>query len=235
MSTLASKPTRGHVVGQRRSFSGDVTALTGGLFVLAALAAFIVGGDTPDGDASSETVIAYYTAHRTESIAASIILALAAVPTLAFAARLRERARLAMGTDRTLPNLAFGAGVLTAAGFLGAAVIHLALSDFARDLDSSAAQALNALGADSFLLFSTGLAVLVLAGSLVVIRARLLPAWLGWSGIVVAIAMFTPVAFFAACIAGAWVIVTSLLLYANPEPVLHRGPALDLSGKESEG
>jgi hypothetical protein len=201
----------------------DVTALTGALFVLGALGAFIVAGNTPDGDASATAVIAHYADNRTEGIVASIILALAAIPTLAFGARLRERARLAMGAGGTLPNFAFAAAVLTAAGLLGAAAIHLALSDYARDLDAAAVQALNALDADSFLLFTTGIATIVLAGALIAIRGRLLPTWFGWLGVPVAIAMFTPVGFFAACAAGAWIIVASLMLSVTEEQAFAEG------------
>ena len=64
--------------------------------MLGAAGAFLIGGNTPDGDASADSVIAYYTANRTQGIIAAVILALTAIPTLAFAARLRERARLAM-------------------------------------------------------------------------------------------------------------------------------------------
>lgn len=147
----------------------------------------------------------------------ALVLALTAIPTLAFAARLRERVRIALGTARTLPNLAFGAGVLTAAGFLGAAAIHFALADYARDLDLSAAPALNALDADSFILFTAGIATIVLAGLLIALRSRMLPVWLGWIGIPVVAAMFTPVGFFVACVAGAWIIVASLVMYASDD------------------
>ena len=81
---------------------------------------------------------------------------------------------------------------MTAAGFLAAAVIHLAPADYARDLTFSAAQALNALNADSFVVFTTGLAALVLAASLIAVPSQLLPTWLGWPGIAIAIMMFTP-------------------------------------------
>jgi hypothetical protein len=190
-------------------------------------------GGYANGDASAGAIIAHYTANRTQGITAAIILALAAVPTLAFAARLGERARVALGADGTLPNFAFAAGVLTAAGFLGAAAIHLALADYARDVNFSAAQALNALDADSFLLFTTGLATLVFAGSLIALRSRLLPSWLGWPGIVIAIAMFTPVGFFAACLAGAWIIVVSLSLYASGDEPAGGGRADGLATRDS--
>ncbi len=218
MTTVTSPTTADQPRQRSATRLRDATALTGGLFVLGVLGAFIVAGDTPDGDASAAAVIAHYTDNRTQGIVAAIILALATIPTLAFGARLRERARLAMGQDRTLPNFAFAAGVVTAAGFLGAAAIHLALSDYARDLDPAAVQALNALDADSFLLFTTGIATMVLSASLIAIRSRLLPTWFGWVGIAVAIVMFTPVGFFAACVAGAWIIVASLLLSVTDEP-----------------
>jgi hypothetical protein len=210
---ISAAPRRGRAYKRR----WDVMALTGALFVTGVVAAFVTAGNTPDGDASAQAVIAHYADNRTQGIIASVVLALTAVPALAFAARLRERARVAFGIDRTIPNLAFGAGVVTATGVLGAAAIHLALSDYARDLDPSAVQALNALDADSFLLFTTGIATLVLATSLVAIRSRLLPAWLGWVGIPVSIAMFTPVGFFAACVAGAWIIGASLILFTGGE------------------
>jgi hypothetical protein len=46
---------------------------------------------------------------------------------------------------------------VAAAGFLGAAGIHLALSDYGRDIDLAAAQALNTLEADSFVRFTAPL------------------------------------------------------------------------------
>jgi hypothetical protein len=216
MTTVTSSPTADRPRERAVRAPRDVTALTGALFVLGVVAAFVIAGNTPDGDASAQAVIAHYTDNRAQGIVAAIVLALATIPTVAFAARLRERSRRLL-VDRTLPNLAFGAGVLSAAGFLAAAAIHLALSDYARDLDPSAAQALNALDADSFLLFTTGIAMLVLAASLIAIRSQLLPAWLGWMGIAVTVAMFTPIGFFAACVAGAWIIVTSLILFVAAE------------------
>lgn len=219
MTTLTSptKEDRAQKGPGRRRL--DLTALTGALFVLGVVGAAIVWGSTPDGDASALAVIDHYTAHRTHGIVAAIVLAVAAVPALAFAARLRERARLLMGgSDATLPNLAFAGGVVTAMGFLGLAVIHLALADYARVLEPSAAQALNALDGDSFLLLPPGIGTLVLAGSLIAIRSPLLPTWLGWTGLPVVLGMFSPVGFFAMLAAGGWIVIASLPLYASGGP-----------------
>lgn len=215
MSTVTAPATADRPGGRARSAPRDLVALTGGLFVLAVVGAFIAGGDTPNGDASAATVIAHYTENRTQGIIASVVLALSAVPALAFAARLRERARI--GAHRTLADFTFAAGVLTAMGCLAVAGIHLALAEYARDLDPAAAQALNALDADSFVALATGIAALVLGGSLIALRSSLLPAWLGWTGIPVAIAIFTPVGFFAACLGGIWIITSSVVLSAHGE------------------
>lgn len=234
MSTLTSPLAAGRPRA-RSSRSHDLVALTGAVFVLGVIGALVAGGNTPDGDANAGSVITHYTANRTQGIVASVILALTAIPALAFAARLHERARVAIGPDRTLPNLAFGAGVLAAAGVLGAAAIHLALSDYARDLDPTAAQALNALDADSFLLFTTGMATFVLAASLTAIRGRLMPSWLGWIGIPTAVAMFTPVGFFAGCIAAVWLIATSLILFASGQRPAEGASQLSEADRASDG
>ena len=95
MATLSPPPT-----AQLQERSGtrlhDLTALTGALFVLGAAGAFLIGGNTPDGDASPDAVIAYYTANRTQGIIAAVILALTAIPTLAFTAT-QKRTGLSRG------------------------------------------------------------------------------------------------------------------------------------------
>jgi hypothetical protein len=76
---------------------------------------------------------------------------------------------------------------------------------------------LNAIDGDFFLPFTTGLAALLLATSLVAVRTRVLPPWLGWVGIVLFVVFFTPVGFFAFGLSGIWVIVASALLYLRGE------------------
>ena len=45
----------------------DPRALTGALFVVLVLVAFIpLGGDTPNGDASAQKVVSYYSDHDTQ-------------------------------------------------------------------------------------------------------------------------------------------------------------------------
>lgn len=243
MPLLSASDTRSTVIRRRKhagypstgdaserdpgSRARDFAALTGTVSVLLIVASFVVWGNTPAGDAGAAEVSAHYAENRTQGLIAAVLLAVSTIPLVAFAASLRERARSVM-PDSMLPNFAFGAGIVAAAGFIGAAGIHLALSDYGRDIDLAAAQALNTLDADSFVLFTAGLSALVLAGSLIALRSHLVSPGLGWVGIVVAIAMFTPGGFFASCAAGAWIIATSIILYLRAQPAGEtstRGPA----------
>jgi hypothetical protein len=212
----ATDPDTAEADTRSRARPRDSAALTGALSILLIVAAFVVWGNTPKGDATGAEVFSHYADNRTQGLIAAALLALSAIPVVAFAAALRERARMVLPRSM-LPSFAFGAGVVAAAGFLGAAGIHFALADFGRDIDPAAAQALNTLDADSFVVFTAGLSGMVLAGSLIALRTWLLPAWLGGTGIIIAIAIFTPVGFFASCAAGAWIILISAMLYLGGE------------------
>lgn len=192
----------------------DPAPLTGALFVVLVLVAFIgLGGDTPEGDASARKVVSFYTDNETKQILAAVVLSLSTVPLLFFSALLRERFRAALPGRSALPSFTFGAGIVAAGGFAAAAGVHFALADYAKDVQPAAAQAINAIDGDFFLPFTTGIAALLLGSSLLTIRTRLLPAWMGWVGVLLFIVFFTPVGFIAFGLSGIWIIVASVLLY----------------------
>jgi hypothetical protein len=191
----------------------DLVALTGALFVVLLVVGFVVGGDTPDGDAAGLKVISYYKDNEAQNVIGIILIGLSTVPLLLFASTFRERVRVALPGRSVIPNFILLAGGLTAAGLLGAGVIHLALTDLADEIRPQAAQALNALDQDSWIAFAPPVAMLVLGGSLGAIRSTLLPTWLGWVGVVLFVLQFTPVGFFAAVLALIWLITVSVLLY----------------------
>ena len=191
----------------------DLIALTGALFVVLLVAGFLIGGDTPDGDAAGAKVISVYKDNEAQNVIAIILIGLSTVPLLLFASTFRERVRVALPGRSVIPNFILLAGGLTAAGLLGAGTIHLALTDLADEIRPQAAQALNALDNDSWIAFAPPVAMLVLGGSLAAIRSTLLPTWLGWVGVVLFVLQFTPVGFFAALLALIWIIVVSVLLY----------------------
>jgi hypothetical protein len=203
----------------------DLSPLTGVLFVVLVLVAFFaLGGSTPDGDASARKVASFYDETNQKQIAAAVVLALSAVPLLAFSSIVRERFRTLMPAGSSLPSLAFGAGVLSAAGFCTAATLHFALADYGDNLTPVGAQALNAIDNDFFLPFVVGLSTLILALSLMTLKVGLLPKWLAWVGILIFVVSFTPLGFIGFGLSGIWVIVVSILLYLRPAGPAGRSP-----------
>jgi hypothetical protein len=205
----------------------NLAPLSGVLFVVLVLVAFIpLGGNTPEGDDSAQKVVSFYSDHETREIIASVVLGLAAVSLLFFSATLKQRLEALESGRGILPTVALAAGIVASGGFLAAATLHFALADYADDIQGSAAQALNAIDSDFFLPFAMGIAALILATSLWVVRTRLLlPTWLGWVGIILFVVTFTPAGFIAFGLAGIWIIVVSILLYLREETATARPSA----------
>jgi hypothetical protein len=205
----------------------DLWALTGALFVVLVIIAFIpLGGDTPSGDDSAQKVVSFYSDNNGREIVAAVVLAIAAGALVFFSAILKGRIEGVLRGRSILPNVVLGGGIVAAAGFLGGAGMHFALADYADDIQPAAAQALNAIDNDFFLPFTTGLAVLLLATSLVAIRGKvLLPAWLAWVGVVLFVLFFTPIGFIAFGLSGIWIIIVSVMLYLRGEPAAAGGAA----------
>jgi hypothetical protein len=115
-----------------------------------------------------------------------------------------------------LAATAFGGAVLFAVGGGLAAGLQFALVDVPSKLSPAAAQALNLLENDmSVFALTAGVAVLLMAPGIAIVRTRLLPVWLGWIAIVIAVVGLTPVGFFAFLAAGLWTLVASILIYTR--------------------
>jgi hypothetical protein len=186
--------------------------LTGVVAVAIIVAVFSIGGSTPDEHDSAIKVQSFYAKHHDKHSLLAFILAISIPFLVFFASSLRNDLRRAGGTAQ-LANAAFAGGVLAAAGFAVLASIHLALAVSAENTQTLAtAQTLNVLDANDFILAVAGVGVLVLAAGGSVVRHGGLPRWLGWVGIVLGIATFTPAGFFAFLAGGVWILIASVLL-----------------------
>jgi len=186
--------------------------LTGLLFVALIIIGFSVGGSTPDVHDSAQEVQSYYADHHTKQSVAAILVAFGAIFLIFFASSLRQALRAAGGTGR-LANAAYGAGLIATTGFWIMASVHIALADAgSNDTTLATTQTLNVLDNDSFIPALAGLGVLVFAAGLSAIRHGGIPTWLGWVGVVLGIAIFTPVGFIAVAGVGLWIVVVGILL-----------------------
>jgi hypothetical protein len=202
------------------------SAVAGVLFV--ALFAIALGLSGNTGDNPSE-VQAWYAedGNRTRQIVAFFLFVGAALAFLSFLGTLRDMLMRAEGGPGTLSALVFGPGVtfatLLVAGnaFFTAPVALADDSDFT--LDPNTAQTFDNAGYITIVGGTMIASILVLSASTAALRTGVLPAWLGWVGLVVAVAMLFSIFLVPILVFLAWVLVVSLVMVVSAWRV--RGPA----------
>jgi hypothetical protein len=192
-----------------------VLMLTGAFFVL----------DVPKGDASAQEIASYLSdsGNHTRNITGAYLWVLGGLAFLVFAAGLRSVLRRAEGDPGTLSNVVFGAGVVfTAVWSVSAATVAsvayaVEFSD-APVNNPDLVRVLPSLGALLLLLGGGFAGILLLAAtSILIFRTSVLPRWLAWFGILVAIALVFDVAYMNILPLVAWVGVASIVLLRRQE------------------
>jgi hypothetical protein len=189
-----------------------IGALTGVLFVILAIVAFAVGGETPDTNDSAQKIVTFYVDNDSEQVVASIVLAWASVALLFFVGTLRQHLRSVAGRDSTLSTAVVLGGLMIAVGATIFAGLTFALGDAADDMPPAAVVALNTLNSDLFFPLGVGVAVFNLGLGLAVVRHGGFPRPLGYVAVVVGIAALTPGGFFAFLATGLVILYTSIAL-----------------------
>jgi hypothetical protein len=188
--------------------------LTGVLFVVLAVVAFIIAGESPDTDDSPQKILDWYVDNDNSQLWGGAFLAWSTVPFVFFLGVLRSTLHAAEGAIARLSAVAFGGGIVLTIGVLSFAGFTFTLGDVADDgLTPQAAQALNALNSDFFFPVAVGVATLLIATSIASLVTRALPAWLGWSALVIGIVALTPGGFFAFLAFLLWTVATSIVLW----------------------
>jgi hypothetical protein len=190
--------------------------LTGVVFFALLVVTSVMSGSTPQGKASGAKVLAFYHAHRTRDAVSAALVGLAILVGLFFYRCLRDHLRRASGSD-LLAGVAFGGALLFAAAGGLSSGAQYALSIDANHLSAAAAQAVNLMATDAaFLLQGAGIAVLLIASGLAILRGGELPSWTGWFALVFGVVALVPPLAFAGFIgAGVWTLVVSLILYSR--------------------
>jgi uncharacterized protein DUF4386 len=205
------------------------TPLTGVAFVVVLIAGFIVGGEPPDAESPAREIVDHYVDNKDSVIAGAALTGIAATLLVFFAGALRRALRDAEGPGGLLSAVAFAGGIMIAIGGTIDGMISWALAERADDIDPTGVQALQALWDTDFLPIATGLAILLLASGISIVRHGALPRWLGWIAIVLGVLALTPIGFVAFMGGALWVLVTSVLLALRlrreaPPPSAAPGP-----------
>jgi hypothetical protein len=141
-----------------------------------------------------------------------------------FAAVLGATIRYREGAQPWLSSVTFGAGLLSVAVKLTSLPAVFALAYRAHDgFEPQLAAALTDMNDFSFVLTWPLLALMIGAAAIGVLRYGALPAWLGWSGVAGAIALFAalPLAFgpgaaFAFVASSLWIVLASATMVIRP-------------------
>jgi hypothetical protein len=174
----------------------------------------VLGGPSPQDDASAAKVVSYFHDHLTVTRVSSLILAIGGVLVVLFAARLRELLQSGEAGGDVLSVAAFGGAVILAGGALLDAVVGFALARAGEHRFAAPAQTLNVLFNNDFFVVTGGIAVLLLATGISTVRRPLLPRWLGWAAIVIAIlSLAGPIGFLGAVLAIVWLLVVSAVIF----------------------
>lgn len=205
----------------------SVGPLTGILFVVLVIVAFLVSGETPATDDSPREIVDFYLDNDDSQAAGSAVLALGCVALVFFLGTLRRALRAAAGDDGGLSTVVLLGGVVLAVGASIFAGIGFTLGDAADELPPSAILTLNALNSDMFFTVAVGTAVFNLALALAVLRHGGLPRPLGWVALVIGIAGLTPLGFFSFLATGIVIVWVSVALMMKPETGAGSTPVAD--------
>jgi hypothetical protein len=197
--------------------------LTGVLGIIVIIVAIIVGGETPGVDDPLREITSFYRDNDTEQMIASALLAWGAAIFLIFATYLWTVVRAAQGGRGVGSTLLFAGAIVLTVGLAIFAAIGFTLGDAGDELGPAGIQALNALNSDFFFPAIIGMFAFHAGAAAVILGARVLPVWLGWVSVVVAVIAITPIGWVTLPVMGLWVIVASILLTMRGEPAAGEG------------
>ena len=207
-------------------------ALGGILFVILVVASIVIPGSPPSTSDSTAKILKYFRDNKDAIEVAAFVGGLAAVPILWWAGSLWARLRRAEGGQPRLALIAVLGLVLGGAGQVVSGAITATVVLQLSGVSANGTKFFYVLSVGAGSAGSVGLAVLVLATSVLVLRTRVFPGWLGGVGVVDAIAFLVAsyriastsdaiatVGFVAFIIWALWIIVLSVIMFRTPEPV----------------
>ena len=162
--------------------------LTGLLFIVLAIASFATfGDDPPDPDKPLGEIVKFWT-EDTDKLYASLFLpgpGLCRLSCSSGPSCTEPCARTARTSAcRWQPS---GAVLLLAGGLLFDGTVILTLLETAEDLDPASVQLLGALYENDYMPMAAGTMIVALSSGLAILRTGVLPKWLGWIAILLAV------------------------------------------------
>jgi hypothetical protein len=167
-----------------------------------------------EGAEEAAEILAGYESDENAVLFAGWVFVLGGVLFLWFLGSLRTHLLAAEGAPGRLTAIAFGGGIATAIFLMTLPLGDMAAA-LADELEPQAAQALNNIGTAGFIGAEFSAIALLVATALVALRTGVLPRWLGWVSLLLALWLLIAPIGWLALIFGVplWILVVSVLLY----------------------
>ena len=197
------------------------SALGGAAFVvLAVVGSIVMFSGTPDSSSAPDKIIKYYSdgGHRDKIALGWAIVCLGVFFFLFFVTALRQRMRR-YDPDGGLSTLAVIGGSIYAAATAIAFSLETAVDTMSDDTYQNEVfpELIHAASDAAYVIHAgagaIGIAAMIIAASVVALRARRVPSWLAWLSIVVGIASLFLIVFVPIFIMLAWVLVVSVAMF----------------------
>lgn len=187
--------------------------LTGVVYAVLFVVAFLAGGDTPDSDATAQHAVSSFVSNRTSDRLTVFLIAYASLFAMFFAAALRSHLKARSEGDGLL-TLGYSGMIIFVIGALTLVGLELAAADVPGKITPSAEQALNVLQDNVFLALLVGAGIFLIGSGLAIVASAALPKWLGWIAVPLAIIAVTPLGWIVAIFAlPIWVLIVSVLMF----------------------
>jgi hypothetical protein len=203
----------------RSSGFGRWAALSGAVFVALWAAAFLILGKTVESGDSDAVILAYFgdAGQRTREFIALVLLLAASLVFIVFLSALRGRLEYGEGGAGVWTMAAFGAGLVSTVLWTVAAILYVlpSMPASANDefqLDPDTFRLLNDAGFLAWTSAGTTMSVLVLATSVLGIRAGVIPRWLSRLGFAVALVLLATFLVIPVIVLLAWLLTVSIAL-----------------------
>ena len=138
--------------------------------------------DSGNGDA-----LTFVHDHRVQNGVVFLATALAAILVALFSTGLRSRLRSGEGAESSYSSIAYGGGLLLASAMLLRSWTTLAALDATSNHNASSVRTITVLSADLWLPWIAATCVLLLGVGLGGLRSAVLPRWLSWASLVLAL------------------------------------------------
>jgi hypothetical protein len=181
--------------------------LTGLVFIVLIIVGFIVQGEPPDANDPIQDIIDFYKDDKDSIEAGVFLLALGTVFFIFFANYLRTVFR----ESSLSATILVGAAIFAVGGAIDGTIL-IATAEAVDDIEPASVQTLQALWDNDFIPLAIGITVFLVSVGVSILRTAVLPKWLGWIVLVLALVSVTPVGFFAFPGTGLLILVLSIWL-----------------------